>query len=150
MHCSCQSGQGWLKPRFCGSRKTGTPKFVSLTEVEIRTAKGKAKAYKLYDEKGLFLLVKSAGRKLWRFKYRFDRAEKLLALGRYPDVSLKLARSRRDEARRLVAEGVDPSATRKAAQDSTADTFSAIAQEWLLTKRRLSPRARGSAITISS
>ena len=108
---------------------------MSLTEVEIRTAKGKAKAYKLYDGKGLFLLVKATGSRLWRFKYKFNDAEKLLSFGLYPDVSLKLARTRRDEARRLVAEGVDPSAKRKAEQDSTAETFSSIAQEWLLTKK---------------
>jgi integrase len=108
---------------------------MSLTDVEVRTAKGKAKAYKLYDEKGLFLLVKSTGSRLWRFKYTFDDAEKLLSLGLYPDVSLKLARARRDEARRLVADGVDPSAKRKAEQQSTAETFNAIAHEWLLTKK---------------
>jgi len=108
---------------------------MSLTEVAIRAAKGRAKAYKLYDEKGLFLLVKPAGGKLWRLKYYYDRAEKLLSLGRYPDVSLKSARTRRDEARHLVAEGVDPSAKRKAEKDSRADTFGAIAEEWLLTKK---------------
>lgn len=108
---------------------------MSLTEVEIRTAKGQAKAYKLYDEKGLFLLVKPTGGRLWRFKYFFDRAERLLSLGLYPDVSLKVARARRDEARRMVADGIDPSAKRKAEQDSKIDTFNAIAQEWLLTKK---------------
>ena len=106
-----------------------------LTEVQVRTAKGKARAYKLYDEKGLFLLVKPTGSRLWRLKYYFDRAERLLSLGLYPEVSLKIARTRRDEARRLVAEGVDPSMKRKADQDATVDTFRAIAQEWLLTKK---------------
>jgi hypothetical protein len=60
-------------------QKTGTPIFMSLTELEIRAAKPKPKAYKLYDEKGLFILVKPSGGRLWRFKYAYSGVEKLLS-----------------------------------------------------------------------
>src|SRR5579863_2028855 len=79
------------------------PVFVSLTELAIRSAKPQPKPYKLFDEKGLFLLVRSNGARLWRFKYFISGVEKLLSLGAYPDVSLKRARDKRDQARSLVA-----------------------------------------------
>ena len=115
--------------------RTGTP-VMSLSEVAIRAAKPRDKQYKVYDEKGLYLLVKPNGGRLWRFKYVHGGAERLLSLGAYPDVPLKLARERRDEARKQVAAHVDPSAKRKAERSSRADTFSAIASEWLETKRK--------------
>lgn len=89
---------------------------MALTDMAARTAKPKPKPkpYKLADEKGLFLLVTPSGGKWWRLKYRFDRKEKLLSLGVYPDVSVKRARERRDECRKLLAEGIDPSANRQA------------------------------------
>jgi integrase len=108
---------------------------MSLTEVEIRAAKPEAKPYKVYDEKGLFLLVKPNGARLWRFKYSHAGAEKLLSLGAYPEVPLKRAREKRDEARSLVADAIDPSAKRKAEKCAQAHTFAAIADEWLETKR---------------
>jgi integrase len=92
------------------------------------------KAHKLYDEKGLFLLVQPNGSRLWRFKYRFAGKEKLLALGSYPEISLKEARKRRDEARRALDDGKDPSAERRAgklrAKAAAANSFEAIALEW--------------------
>src|SRR5437660_12813557 len=94
-----------------------------LTEVAIRAAKPKAKAYKVYDERGLFLLVKPHGARLWRFKYAPAGIEKLLSLAIYPDVPLRLARDRRDEPRRLVADHVDPSAQPQAQTTATAVTF---------------------------
>jgi integrase len=103
----------------------------SLTKVGIEAAKPREKAYKLSDGLGLFLLVTKAGGRLWRFKYRFKGRENLLSLGSYPDVPLKLARDRRDEARKQVAAGIDPSAKRKAEKTSRADTFEAVAREWL-------------------
>jgi integrase len=102
-----------------------------LTETTIRHVKTAMRAIKLFDERGLFLLVQPTGSRCWRFKYRFNGKEKLLALGVYPDVPLKLARDRRDEARRLVADGIDPSAKRQAEKLSRSDTFEAIAREWL-------------------
>ena len=88
-------------------------KTIPLTDVAIRNAKAADKPVKLFDGAGLFLQVAPTGGKLWRFKYLFDGKEKLLALGKWPDVGLKMARQRRDEARALVAQGVDPSEKRK-------------------------------------
>ena len=82
---------------------------MSLTEVAIRAARAAQRPYKVSDEKGLYLLVKPTGARLWRYKCRHAGIEKLLAIGRYPDVSLREARDRRDDARKLVANHVDPS-----------------------------------------
>jgi hypothetical protein len=105
-----------------------------LSNTGIRTAKPEAKPRKLYDERGLFLLLSPKGGKWWRLKYRFDGKEKLLSLGVYPDVSLKQARERRDDARKLVADGVDPSENRKATKATRADragnSFEVVAREW--------------------
>lgn len=102
-----------------------------LSDIRARNAKG---VQRLWDEKGLYLQITKAGSKLWRYKYRFNRKEKLLALGRYPEVGLKDARARRDEARRLLADGIDPGAHRKAKKTAQAiaeaNTFEAIAREW--------------------
>lgn len=72
--------------------------------------------YKLYDAGGLFVIVTPAGGKWWRLKYRFEGKEKLLSLGTYPYTGLKEARGKRDEARKLIAQGLDPSAYRKEAR----------------------------------
>ena len=106
-----------------------------LTDTAIRNAKPKDKPYKLTDERGMHLLVTPAGGKLWRFKYRVGGTEKLLALGAYPDVNLVRARERRDEARRLLADGVDPGAQRKAEKAAQAVTFKAVAEEFLASRR---------------
>lgn len=81
------------------------------------------------------MLVQPSGSRLWRLKYRIDGREKLLSVGTYPEVSLKSARERREDARRQIAAGVDPSAKRKAERAARADTFEAIAREWLDLKR---------------
>jgi integrase len=105
-----------------------------LTDTSIRNAKPGEKPIKLFDERGLFLLVTPTGGKWWRFRFMFDGKEKLLSLGVYPDVSLKDARERRDEARKLVANGVNPSENRKiqksARADLVANSFEVIAREW--------------------
>jgi len=110
------------------------PKRITpLSEVKVRNSKPQDNAYKLFDGGGLFLLVTPAGGKLWHFKYRFDRKEKKLALGTYPEISLADARQRRDEARKHVALGVDPGAIRKAQKQAKAEeteTFEVIAREW--------------------
>ena len=85
-----------------------------LTDVVVRKTKPSGKTCKLSDERGLYLEVSPSGNKWWRLKYRFDGKEKRLALGVYPDVGLKDARERRDEARKLLASGVDPGEHRKA------------------------------------
>ena len=84
-----------------------------LSDTAIKNAKPSSKAVKLADEKGLFLLISPAGGKWWRLKYRYLGKEKLLSFGTYPEVSLKDARGKRDEARKLLAAGVDPSENRK-------------------------------------
>ena len=75
--------------------------------------------------------MKPSGSRLWRLKYRVDMREKLLSFGMYPEVSLKLARQRRDEARLLIRKGIDPATHRKAEKVATAETFEAVAREWL-------------------
>jgi len=111
---------------------------MSLNEVKVRNAKPKEKPYKLSDSEGLYLYITETGGKLWRFKYRFDndgkgKKEKLLALGSYPDISLLNARQRRDDARKLLANNVDPGAVRKAqkqAKIEDTETFEVISREW--------------------
>lgn len=106
-----------------------------LTDVAIRRVKPAAKPLKLGDSGGLYLYITTAGSKSWRWKYRFSGKEKLLTLGLYPDVGLAAARGLREDARRLLADGVDPSEQRKAATAAPAsfpgDSFEVIAREWL-------------------
>ena len=108
---------------------------MALTDTTIRKAKATEKQRKLADEKGLFLLVHPNGSKYWRLKYRFEGKEKMLALGVYPDVGLKEARERRDEARKLLANGVDPGEHRKAKKatrlESSSNSFEVVCREWL-------------------
>lgn len=110
------------------------PKRITpLSEVKVRTAKPRKNTYKIFDGGGLFLLVTPSGGKLWHFKYRFDKKEKKLAFGSYPEINLLDARQRRDEARRQIAHGVDPGAIRKAqkqAETEETETFEIIAREW--------------------
>ena len=79
-----------------------------LSDVSIRAAKPRPAQYKLFDEGGLFLIVRPSGGKLWRLKYRHLGKEQQLSIGVFPDVGLKEARRRRDDARKLIAEGVNP------------------------------------------
>ena len=105
-----------------------------LSDTAIRKIKPKDKAYKISDERGLYLLVTPSGGKLWRMKYRFDGKEKLISFGSYPEVPLIRAREKRDEARSLIADGVDPSDNRRAQKaakvDRAANSFEVIAREW--------------------
>lgn len=108
---------------------------MALSDTRIKAIKPAEKDFKLADEKGLFLLVRSTGAKYWRLKYRIDGKEKLLALGVYPDVSLAKARKARDTAREQIAEGIDPSLHRKATafarKDAATNSFEVVAREWL-------------------
>ncbi len=108
-------------------------RIIPLTDIHVSRAKSQKKPVALFDGGGLFLLITPSGGKLWRFKYRFEGKEKLLALGAYPAISLADARQRRDEARKHVAHGVDPGAVRKAqkqAETKETETFEVIAREW--------------------
>ncbi|MGP8003175.1 MAG: tyrosine-type recombinase/integrase, partial [Smithella sp.] len=110
------------------------PKRITpLSEVKVRNAKPQANEYKLFDGGGLFLLITPSGGKLWRLRYLFDKKEKKLSLGIYPEISLLDARKRRDEARSQLAHGIDPSAVRKAQKQANiqeTETFEIIAREW--------------------
>ena len=105
-----------------------------LTILEIKSAKPKANPYKLYDVHGLFLLIQPNGSMLWRFRYRFGGKEKLLALGHYPDVSLHDAREARDQAKKLLRGGVDPSEKKREEKQrvrlEAASSFEAVTREW--------------------
>jgi integrase len=104
---------------------------MSLTVAAIQAAKPREKPYKLFDQGGLFLLVHPNGGRYWRLKYRMHGREKLLALGTFPDVSLAKARARRDDARKLIADKTDPSVVKQTEKTADAETFKAIALEWL-------------------
>lgn len=110
-----------------------------LTDTAVRNAKPGDKPAKMFDERGLFLIVTPAGGKWWRLRYRYDGKEKLLSLGVYPDVGLKDARDRRDEARKLLANAIDPGENRKvqkaAKVERATNSFEAIAREWFAKNR---------------
>jgi hypothetical protein len=91
---------------------------MSLTNTVVRDAKGSLKPYKLFDGRGLYVLVNPTGTKWWRFKYRWRGKEKLLSLGIYPEVSLSKARGRRDTARRLITTGTNPSDARRSSKEA--------------------------------
>jgi integrase len=105
-----------------------------LTDTAIRNAKPADKPIKLFDERGLFLLVAPSGGKWWRFRYRFNRKYKSLSMGVYPDVPLARAREKRDEARRLLADGIDPGENRKvqkaAKYERAENSFEVVGREW--------------------
>lgn len=119
-------------------------RIVPLSDIQVNKAKPKDKDYKLSDGGGLYLLVTMQkydkdgkavpASKLWRYQYRFNGKQKLLALGQYPVITLAEARNRRENARKLLANGIDPSDAKKAhkqaGEDRAADSFEVIAREW--------------------
>lgn len=111
---------------------------MALTDVKVKTAKPKEKPYKLADGGGMYLLINANGSKYWRMKYRFAGKEKMLSIGVYPDISLADAREKRNEARKILANGGDPCETKKgekiAQQMSLKNTFEVVAREWHQTK----------------
>ena len=125
-----------------------------LTDVAIRNAKPAAKAIKLADGGGMFLMVTPAGGKLWQLKYRVDGREKLLSIGAYPEIGLGEARRRREEARELIALGKDPSREKQRdkvrARIQAADTFSAISNEYCAKRRRDGAKGWATATAIRS
>lgn len=113
---------------------------MALSDAAVRSAKAKENQYKLYDDGGLFLIVKPSGGKLWRLKYRHLGKEQQLSIGVFPAVSLKDARKRRDEARAQIAKGLNPSFEKKraaaAALVGAANTFKAVADEYIDRRER--------------
>ena len=104
-----------------------------LSDTAIRNAKPGEKPIRMFDGGGLYVEISPAGGKLWRLKYRIDGKEKRLALGAYPDVGLKEARERREAARKLLADGIDPGENRKAQKATRAErsgnSFEVVARE---------------------
>jgi Arm DNA-binding domain len=111
-------------------------KTTMLTYIQINAAKPREKAWNLSDSQGLYLVIQPNGSKLWRFNYRFLDKQKKLHLGGWPTTSLADARVRRDEAKKKIAEGIDPALEKKrariAAKYAAANTFEAVAEEWLV------------------
>jgi len=108
-------------------------RIIPLTDVKVLKAKHQDKPVMLFDGGGLYLLITPSGGKLWRFKYRYDGKSKTMAFGTYPEISLFDARQRRENARKLLANSVDPGAVRKAqkqAKVEETETFEVIAREW--------------------
>ncbi|MDE2154850.1 MAG: tyrosine-type recombinase/integrase [Xanthomonadaceae bacterium] len=123
-----------------------------LTPSAVANAKPQAKPYKLTDERGMYLLVNPDGARWWRFDYRRPdtRKRNTLSLGTFPDVSLRKARDKRDEARALLVDGIDPGSERKATkaagEERAANSFAAIAEEWLAKQAaRMAPATLGKA-----
>jgi len=118
-----------------------------LTQVALRAAMPREKPYKLGDGDGLYLLINPNGSRWWRLKYHFEAREKLLSLGVYPHVTLQHARSLRDEAKRAMVNGVDPSVKKQIEKSAHSNTFEAIAREWLtLQEQKLAPATFAKAV----
>ena len=111
-----------------------------LSDSAIRAVKPREKPYKLADEKGLYLLISPAGGKHWRLKYRFHDAEKVLSFGSRPEISLKEARQKRDEARRLLENNTDPGAEKKRkaieARLGATSTFRSVSEDMIAKMER--------------
>ena len=122
---------------------------MALNDVAIRALKPKSRVYALADASGLCIEVALSGSKLWRLRYRYAGKARNLSFGRYPEVSLKEARQRRDEARKLLRDGVDPGSERKraklAAELGAANTFGIVAEEYI--EQKLSKEGRA-AVTV--
>src|SRR6202162_6668798 len=112
-----------------------------LTDVSVRLARARDRAYKLSDGGGLCLLIQPSGKKWWRLRYKWEGKEQMLSMGVYPVVSLFQAREKRDDARRLLARKIDPGAERRAARTVYQSTFEAVARDYLA---RLSRHVRDS------
>lgn len=105
-----------------------------LSDLATKAAKPRDKPYKLFDEKGLYLLIMPNGSKYWRLKYHFGSKEKVFAVGVYPAISLGQAREQRVTALDQIKQGIDPSQhkkdTKAAHSHTMANTFEAVAREW--------------------
>jgi len=123
---------------MCSPTKFGYPQL-PLTDTAVRAARPRDKAFKLADGAGLHVVVTPSGGKLWRLKYRYAGKEKLLSLGAYPAVNLKAARDRRDEAKRMLADQVDPGGEKRNAKliaaVNAANTFDKVAEEYIAKRK---------------
>lgn len=107
---------------------------MKLTNTACNNAKPKEKPYKMADGGGMYLEVTPSGGRLWRLKYRFGGKEKLLSLGKYPQTTLAEARTKREELKKILSQGIDPSEYRKDKKQAEAlnsvNSFEAVAREW--------------------
>src|SRR5690606_15611742 len=112
----------------------------ALSDAALRGAKPRAADYKLNDGRGLVLVVKTTGARLWRLRYTFAGKERMLALGEYPDTGLKVARERAAAARELVRQGIDPVQQGREARaqrvNAAMQTFAVVADEWIAKKSK--------------
>ena len=120
---------------FLVTNRNGIPMAKqALTDTAIKQAKPREKPWKLADAGGLFLLIAISGGKWWRFSYRYGGKQKTISFGVYPDVGLAKARERRDAARRLLADDIDPNESRKAAitakTEAASNSFEVVARKW--------------------
>jgi len=114
---------------------------MALTDIKVRSAKPQEKEYTLVDGDGMFLLIHPNGSKYWRFRFRFGGKQHLMAFGVYPETSLADARQKREEARKLVAAGIDPRERKRAVKEEQAKetiTFESVAREWHATNKKWS------------
>lgn len=117
---------------------------MALTDTTLRGLKATGKVQKIADGGGLYIHVTATGKKLWRMAYRFDNKQKTLSFGQYDFISLKDARMQRNEAKELLAIGIDPGVYKKALKEArrakTEDSFEVIAREWhTKQKNKLTP-----------
>ncbi len=129
---------------------------MSLTDTKVKNARPSEKAVKLTDGFGLYLLVHPNGSKYWQLGYRFDGKQKVFSIGVYPAVSLADARQRRDEAKRLLAQGIDPNAKKQADEkvlqekrDKTR-SFRVVAKSWFATKTKWSEDYADTVVSVVS
>lgn len=118
-----------------------------LTDLAVRTAKPREKQYKIWDSGGMYVLVTPRGSRWWKLKYRIDGRGKSLSLGVYPRVSMALARERREQAKDLLAAGIDPSAQRQAEKRARFETFENVAREWLAMQAKTDAKHRQAALS---
>ena len=127
---------------------------MALTDTAIRNAKAKEKPYKVADSQGLYLLVNPRGSKLWRVKYRINGAERKLALGAYPEITLAEARTARDAAHRQLAHAVDPNVAKRQAPIEASmregNCFASIAEELIAKREQEGVSAKDGVVAISA
>ena len=110
---------------------------MALTVFQVKNIKSGSKDFKLSDAGGLYLHVKTNGAKYWRLAYRFNQKQKTLALGVYPEVSLQEAREKASEAKKLLKDGIDPSANKKASKFESDNSFQVLANEWFMKQKTI-------------
>ncbi|HBC7879333.1 TPA: integrase arm-type DNA-binding domain-containing protein [Klebsiella oxytoca] len=116
---------------------------MALTDTKVRSAKPQEKEYTLVDGDGMFLLIHPNGSKYWRFRFRFGGKQHLMAFGVYPETSLAGARQKREEARKLVAAGIDPREHKRAVKEEQAITFESVARDWHASNQKWSESHSG-------